>query len=158
MILSPRYFKKNRSRSYKMRRAEFRKRRRSSTSIDVDEEQEEEDEMTFFFFPEFDCSACNALISLIDNWFGSSLLIVFFHFLCIVSCFRLVVENEGKFVSLIGLDATKTDAKKGKMKEVPSTHTCYSLNLFAGIQSKSRHRFDLPTFTNSQTTNPYDFD
>ena len=50
-----------------MRRAEFRKRRRSNASVDVDEEQEEEDEKTFFFFPQFDCSTCNALISLIDN-------------------------------------------------------------------------------------------
>ena len=49
-----------------MRRAEFIKRRRSSTSVDVDKEQEEEDEKTFFF-PQFDCFACNALISLIDN-------------------------------------------------------------------------------------------
>ena len=41
-----------------MRRAEFRKRRRSSRSVDIDEEQEEEDEKTFF--PQFDCSVCNA--------------------------------------------------------------------------------------------------
>ena len=99
-----------------------------------------------FFFPQFYCSVCNALISLIDNWFGLSFLIFFFLFLCFVPFFRLVAKNEGKFVSLIGLDVTKIDAKKGKMKEVPSTHTCYSLNLFSGIQSKSRHRFDLPTF------------
>ena len=100
----------------------------------------------FFFFPQFYCSVCKALILLIDYWFGSSFLIVFFLFLCFVPFFHLVAENEGKFVSLIGLDVTKTDAKKGKMKEVPSTHTCCSLNLFSGIQSKSRHRFDLPTF------------
>ena len=97
-----------------MRRAEFRKRKRSSTSVDVDEEQEEEDENTFFFFPQFYCSVCKELISLTDNWFGSSFLIVFFLFLCFVPFFRLVAKNEGKFVSLIGLDATKTDAKKGK--------------------------------------------
>ena len=99
-----------------------------------------------FFFPQFYCSVCKALILLTDYWFGSSFLIVFFLFLCFVPFFHLVAENEGKFVSLIGLDVTKIDAKKGKMKEVPSTHTCYSLNLFSGIQSKSRHRFDLPTF------------
>ena len=145
MILSPRYFKKNKSRSNKMRRAEFRKRRRSSTSVDVDKEQEEEDKKTFFS-PQFYCSVCKELISLTDNWFGSSFLIVFFLFLCFVPFFHLVAENEGKFVSLIGLDVMKTDAKKGKMKEVPSTHTCCSLNLFLGIQSKSRHKFDLPTF------------
>ena len=130
MILSPRYFKKNKSRSNKMRRAEFRKRRRSSTSVDVDEEQEEEDEKTSFFFPQFYCSVCKALILLTDYWFRSSFLIVFFLFLCFVLFFCLVAENEGKFVSLMGLDATKIDAKKGKMKEVPSIHTCCSLNLF----------------------------
>ena len=48
-----------------MRRAEFRKRRQSNRSVDIDEEQEEEDEKTFF--PQFDCSVCNALISLINN-------------------------------------------------------------------------------------------
>ena len=144
MNLWPRHFRKNRSRINKMRRVEFRKRRRSSTSVDVDEEQEEEDEKTFFF-PQFYCSVCKTLISLTNYWFGSSFLIVFFLFLCFVHFFHLVAENEGKFVSLIGLDFMKTVAKKGKMKEVPSTHTCYSLNLFSGIQSKSRHKFDLPT-------------
>ena len=110
-----------------------------------------------FFSPQFDCFACNALISLIDNWFRSSFLFVFFHFLCFVPFFCLVAENEGKFVSLMGLDATKIDAKKGKMKEVPSTHTCCSRNLFARNQSKSRHIFDLPTFYRQSNHKPIQF-
>ena len=87
-----------------MRRAKFRKRRRSNASVDVDEEQEDEDERTPFFFPQFDCFVCNALVS------GQFLFLCFIHFFV----WLLKSENEGKFVSLIGLDAMKTNAKKGK--------------------------------------------
>ena len=110
-----------------------------------------------FFFPQFYCSVCKTLISLTNYWFGSSFLIVFFLFLCFVHFFHLVAENEGKFVSLIGLDFMKTVAKKGKMKEVPSTHTCCSLILFAGIHSKSKHKFDLPTFYKQSNHKPIRF-
>ena len=104
VILTPSHLKKNKSRSNKMRRAEFRKRRRSNASVDVDEEQEEEDERTPFFFPQFDCFVCNALV------LGQFLFLCFIHFFV----WLLKSENEGKFVSLIGLDAMKTNAKKGK--------------------------------------------
>ena len=87
-----------------MRRAKFRKRRRSNASVDVDEEQEDEDERTPFFFPQFDCFVCNALV------LGQFLFLCFIHFFV----WLLKSENEGKFVSLIGLDAMKTNAKKGK--------------------------------------------
>ena len=110
------------------------------------------------FFPQFDCSVCNALISLINNWFGLSFLIFFFlFFFCVFFPFSLVAENEGKFYIFDWFGCHEIDAKKGKMKEVPSTHTYCSLNLFAGIQSKSRHRFDLPTFYRQSNHKPIRF-
>ena len=104
MILTPSHLKKNKFGSNKMRRAKFRKRRWSNASVDVDEEQEDEDERTPFFFPQFDCFVCNALV------LGQFLFLCFIHFFV----WLLKSENEGKFVSLIGLDAMKTNAKKGK--------------------------------------------